>query len=146
MATMVLVTVCGLLLRGDLDVARIKFPIVEDSGVVRNCTRLIEPHRRRQNACHLPSSGARPRPSQQEGSTSSVIMSSSTAKSATGEYRREAHLAFAALPNRIKRVIPPHPSLSPQGRLAEGAHLKAPPPRVARSLRERRPGCPPLRG
>ncbi|GMI46247.1 hypothetical protein TrCOL_g290 [Triparma columacea] len=32
MATMVLVTVCGLLLRGDLDVARIKFPIIEDSG------------------------------------------------------------------------------------------------------------------
>ncbi|GMI37519.1 hypothetical protein TrRE_jg12208 [Triparma retinervis] len=57
MATMVLVTVCGLLLRGDLDVARIKFPIVEDSGV-------------------------------QEGSTSSVIMSSSTAKSATGTTRR----------------------------------------------------------
>jgi hypothetical protein len=36
MATMVLVTVCGLLLRGDLDVARIKFPIIEDSGEVRN--------------------------------------------------------------------------------------------------------------
>jgi len=35
-ATTVLITTCGLLLRSDLDVTRIKFPVVEDSGDVEN--------------------------------------------------------------------------------------------------------------